>query len=89
MHILRALVFPLLLLACGGPASSTPPPTSESSESEAAGSETEATTDDSTESASDAPPQCVAMGQPCETNPYCCYGSCRAEDGDPQLLCRP
>lgn len=83
MRILRTLAFPLLALACGAPASSAPPPTS--TEEPAA----EASTNDATETSDDSPPQCVAMGQPCESNAYCCYGSCRAEDGDPQLLCRP
>jgi len=87
MRILTALVFPMLALACGAPASSAPPPTSESGETEPV--TTEASAGDATEAEGDSPPQCVAMGQPCENNAYCCYGSCRAEDGDPQLLCRP
>jgi len=84
MRILMAVVFPMLALACGAPAASA---TSESSETEP--STTETSTGDTTEAEGDSPPQCVAMGQPCENDAYCCYGSCRAEDGDPQLLCRP
>jgi hypothetical protein len=88
MRILRTLAFPLLAFACGAPASSAPPPTSRSTDEPAAETATDEA-NDANEAVDDSPPQCVAMGQPCESNAYCCYGSCRAEDGDPQLLCRP
>jgi hypothetical protein len=47
MRIPRALLFPLLVFACGAPASSAPP--AESGEGEPAASEAEATTGDTTE----------------------------------------
>jgi len=81
-----------LALACGGQSSSEPPTTSASSETapaegEAGGADSTGDADAAEESS--APPQCVPVGQSCATNAYCCYGSCRAEDGDPELLCRP
>jgi hypothetical protein len=85
LHII-ALSLVVLACACGGQSSSEPPPsTGDSSETAPA----ESTGDTAEADGSSSPPACVPVGQSCETNAYCCYGSCRAEDGSPELLCRP
>ena len=95
MRLVDIATLSLLALAsaCGGQASSGPPPmTSASSETAPATSEPApaVSTGDAVEAeGSSGPPQCVPIGRSCETNAYCCYGSCRAEDGSPELLCRP
>ena len=87
-----ALFLLALASACGGQASSAPPAESASSEPAPASDEAAPAASSGDAVAADgssAPPQCVPMGQSCATNAYCCYGSCRAEEGSPELLCRP
>lgn len=87
-----AHVFALSLLAlasaCGGQSSSTPPPDTSGSSEPAEGEPTSSASSSEAEGSSP-PPQCVPVGERCEANAYCCYGVCRAEDGSPELRCRP